>query len=201
MALTFGAAKGPVVTRWTMEIKGPASQRWQSSLSHKHSQHLSACLENVNWHQKTCSLVEIPGLVMSTMLRAASSALQALLQALLHLTHGTTERNPWGKTASLRQALWVCGPTEERLQQAKTVIIEERCPLLQGCLCEVFLSDFFSNSSRCSVSEPQLYAQALRVARERQDRTTLEGLPSSSEIPLTLAQKSPWLALLLQVVL
>lgn len=74
MAFTFGAAKGPVFTRWTMEIKGLEGQRSQSTLSHKHSQCLGECTENVYWHQKTCSLVEIPGLVMSTMLWAASSA-------------------------------------------------------------------------------------------------------------------------------
>lgn len=72
MAFTFGAAKGPVFTKWTMEIKGLQGRRSQCSLSHKHSQCLGECTENVYWHQKTCSLVEVPGLVMSTMLWAAS---------------------------------------------------------------------------------------------------------------------------------
>lgn len=189
MAFTFGAAKGPVFTRWTMEIKGPASQRSQSSLSHKHSQCPNECLENVYWHQKTCSLVGIPGLVMATTLWAAS------------FDSGYNGKKPMGKD-SLNQTDPLSVQTNVREATASKDWCNRRKDVhcYRASLRAFPIRLFFNTSGRCSVSEPQLYAQALRVLREWQDRITREGLPSSSEIPFIVwyrPSECPWLALLL----
>lgn len=155
MAFTFGAAKGPVFTRWTMEIKGLEGQRSQSTLSHKHSQCLGECTENVYWHQKTCSLVEIPGLVMSTMLWAASSA--------------ASFDN--GKKTRRKDSLTQTGPLSVWTNRRKTTACQDCYNRRKDVLCYRVVSGlFFSTSGRCSVSEPQLYAQALGVARDHTGR-------------------------------